>query len=159
MGFLQLSTNNRAIRVLKLTERQYSPVKNLARWAMGGFFSTSLCPTHSTWNAFVPVEFCGMCQEYTGMALESGGIQWNGTGIHRNGPEFQWNPQEWTGIPAESARVDWNLRNLQEWTRICRNVVWNLHYFSSLSLFWKELYNLYIYTQAFSIFSHLFNLI
>src|SRR6267378_3808797 len=84
---------------------------------------------------------------------------WNSSGIHRNGPEFWWNPQEWTGIPAESARVDWNLRNLQEWTRICRNVVWNLHYSSSLSPFWKELYNLYIYTQAFSIFSHLFNLI
>ena len=61
-------------------------------------------------------------------------------GIHRN-------PQEWTGIPAESARMD---RNLQEWTRIC---VWNFHYFSSLSPFWKELYNLYIYSSLFNTFT------
>src|SRR6266700_3099530 len=65
--------------------------------------------------------------QWNGTGIRWNPVEWdwnpaefqNSSGIHRNGPEFWRNPQEWTGIPAESARVDWNLRNLQEWTRIC----------------------------------------
>ena len=53
--------------------------------------STSLCPTHSTWNAFVPVE-------WHWNPVESGGMGW----------EWHWNPQEWTGIPVESTGMGQN---------------------------------------------------
>src|SRR6266567_137833 len=64
----------------------------------------------------VPHPFHVECICSSGMALESGGIQWNGTGIRRN-----------SRIPAESTGMDRNSggirrnglefqRNLQEWT-------------------------------------------
>ena len=42
--------------------------------------STSWCPSHSCRNVRIP--------------LESTGIHWNGTGIHRNPLEWNWIPQE-----------------------------------------------------------------
>ena len=59
---------------------------------MGGFGSTSPCPTDSCRNE--PI------------LLESAGVHRNGTGIHRNGQESTGMEQEWTGMALEWTKID-----------------------------------------------------
>src|SRR6266566_5032108 len=96
-------------------------------------FISTLGPrgTESVFQYFtVPHPFLPECICSSGMALESGGIRWNGTGMALESGGIQWNGtgiRRNSGIPAESTGMDWNSggicksglefqRNLQEWT-------------------------------------------